>query len=137
MPLIRSESQGGGDVLAHYVDSEKYADRIRKMNKAMREMLPMLNARLPNTVAWGLTSHNSLSLMSVSEYDAGDMHVTIESYHDGYFRMGYHPPSGYLPIPDSYVLFGAVGATEAVDRILIAMAASGGWPDSDDLAEIA
>ena len=136
MPLVRSESQGA-PLLDHYKDSDTYSDWVLEMNAAMRSLIPALDARLPSTAAWGLTSHNSLLLMSVPKHDAGESHVTVEHYQHGYFRLGYRPPSGLLPFPDAYVQFSAKGVEEAVDKILMAMAASNGWPDSTDLPEIA
>ena len=71
--------------------------------------------------------------MSEPEYDAGDNHVIIEHYYDGCFRMSCHPPGGELPIPDSHITFVAFGVAEALDRILLGMTASKGWPNSNDL----
>ncbi len=133
MPIIRSESQGGGNVLEHYVDSEDHSLSVREMSAAMRRLIPALDAKLPNTEVWGLTSHHSLSLMSVAEYDAGETHVAIERFAGDCFHMSYNPPDGRLPVPDSPIGFIAIGVEEAVERILIAMSASGGWPASIDL----
>lgn len=132
MPLVRSESQGG-NILDHYCDNESDSEQIRKWYAAMRDLIPKLDAELPNTDVWVLTSHDSLCLMSVSEYEAGDHHVIIEHYYDGCFRMSYHPPEGELPVSGSHVTFMAIGVPEALARIKIAMAASKGWPDSPDL----
>ena len=75
--------------------------------------------------------------MSVPKYDAGQSHVIVEHFAQGYFTLGYRPPHGFLPLPDAYVKFGAAGTEEAVEKLLIAMAASKGWPDSPDLPTIA
>jgi len=133
MPLIGSESQGGGDTCDVYADDENLDDQLRKWYAAMRELIPKLSERLPDTKAWGLTSHSSLCLMSVPEYDAGDNYVIIEHYYDGCFRMSCHPPEGELPIPDSHITFVVMGVAEALDRILLGMTASRGWPNSKDL----
>ena len=136
VPLIRSESQGA-PLLDHYKDSDTCSEWVVEMNAAMRSLIPALNAKLPSTTVWGLTSHNSLGLMSVPKYDAGESHVNIEHFEFGYFRLGYRPPNGLLPFPDAYVQFSAAGEEEAIEKLLIAMAASGGWLGSPDLPVIA
>ena len=92
VPLIRSESQGA-PLLDHYKDSDTCSEWVVEMNAAMRSLIPALNAKLPSTTVWGLTSHNSLGLMSVPKYDAGESHVNIEHFEFGYFRLGYRPPT--------------------------------------------
>jgi len=132
MPLVRSESQGGGDVDRHYHDSEEYRDDIRESRAAMRELLPALNAALPETMVWGLTSHDRLLLMSTPEYDASEPHVMIQHYCKQ-FHMEYYPPDGDLPIPGAHVGFRGCDVPETVRLIKTAMSASKGWSDSPDL----
>lgn len=135
MPLRRSESQGGGDieaVLRHYRDLKDDEDYIKERNSQMRSLLKRLNDELPATTAWGLTSHDTLWLMSNPQYYGGPRYVGIDSYVTT-FQVTYRPPDGELPIPDSEVVFRVVSIDDASARIRLAMLFTGGWPQSPDL----
>lgn len=134
MPLVRSRSQGNGDLLAtHYIDRESDQRWVAGRNAAMRALIAELDRQLPETLVWGLTSHDTLCLMSVPEYDAGPWHVAIDGKVDGGFEVTYRPPEGELPIPRSEIVFRVKGLGESIRFIKQAMALTGGWPDSPDL----
>ena len=135
MPLMRSDSQGGGSVAEHYRDDPTLSKTVRDFYRGMRELVDALSNEFPSTNVWAITSMDSLGLMSIPEFDEGENHVLIERYYDGCYHMRYFPPKGELPIPESWIAFTAVGLQEAVSFVKIAMRASGGWPDGLDLRD--
>lgn len=136
MPLLRSQSQGGGDieaVLRHYRSRDGDQAYLKKRNSRMRSLLQCLNDELTTTVAWGLTSHDRLWLMSDPQFDGGPRHVGIDPFGDNTFQVTYIPPNGELPIPNSEIVFRVSSIEEASVRIRFAMALTGGWPENADL----
>ncbi len=105
MPLLRSQSQCKGDLTEHYTDQDGDQSWRRDSNARMRALIAMLDSQLPNTTVWGLTSHDTLCLMSVPQYDAGPWYVAISAQVDGGFEVTYRLPEGELPIPNSEILF--------------------------------
>lgn len=133
MPLIRSQSQGNGDLNEHYTERDGDQPWRINSNARMRSLIAALDAELPNTTVWGLTSHDTLCLMSVPEYDAGPWYVAINAKVGGGFEVTYRPPEGELPIPDSEILFRVSDLDTAIERIKIAMSLTRAWRDSPDL----
>ena len=99
----------------------------------MRSLIAALSAELPNTMVWGLTSHDTLCLMSVPEYDAGPWHVAIDAKVGGGFEVTYRPPEGDLPIQNSEIVFRVSDPDHAIERIKQAMSLTLAWRDSPDL----
>ena len=137
VPLLRSESQRSGDIIAvlvHYQDREK-EDRpwVLRRNANMRALLNRLNDDLPLTTAWGLTSHDTLCLMTCPRYDEGPWYIKITGMGDDTYRIGYIPSEGTLPIPGSEVTFDVSGVNKASELIRFAMALSKAWPVNSDL----
>ncbi|XZE36722.1 hypothetical protein SH501x_002306 [Pirellulaceae bacterium SH501] len=133
MPLLRSQSQGGGDVAEHYSDRDGDAAWRKECNARMRSLITALNDALPKTIVWGLTSHDTLCLMSMPAYDAGPWYVAIDSRVGGGFEVTYRPPEGELPIPESEIRFCVSDLGLAIERIKKAMALTMAWADSPDL----
>jgi hypothetical protein len=133
MPLIRSHSPGKGDLIDHYCDRDGDMTWRNESNARMRSLIAALSAELPNTMVWGLTSHDTLCLMSVPEYDAGPWHVAIDAKVGGGFEVTYRPPEGDLPIQNSEIVFRVSDPDHAIERIKQAMSLTLAWRDSPDL----
>jgi hypothetical protein len=133
MPLLRSQSQGKGDLSEHYADQDGDQPWRLDSNARMRTLISMLDAQLPNTTVWGLTSHDTLCLMSVPKYNAGPWYVAISAMVGGGFEVTYRLPEGELPIPDSEILFRVSDVDLATEHIKIAMNLTRAWRDSPDL----
>lgn len=136
MPLIRSKSQGEGDLCEHYVDRDGDQLWVIDSNARMRSLITALDAELPNTLVWGLTSHNTLCLMAVPEYDGGPWYVAINAKVGGGLEVTYRPPEGELPIPDSEIVFRVSELNLAIERIKFAMSLTRAWQDSPDLNDV-
>jgi hypothetical protein len=133
MPLIRSHSQGNGALTDHYCDRDGDMTWRNESNARMRTLIAALSDELPNTMVWGLTSHDTLCLMSVPNYDAGPWHVAIDAMVGGGFEVTYRPPEGDLPIPNSEIVFRVSDPDHAIESIKQAMSLTRAWRDSPDL----
>lgn len=136
MPLLRCVSQGGGNascLCEHYDRSDTDDDSFAAAKTRMQQLIMGLDQRLPNTTVWGLTSHYLLSLRATPKYNDGPWFVWIDPFYLSSFRIAYRLPDGELPIPDSEISFCVKDVDLAVERTMLALRYSRGWPDSPDL----
>ncbi len=133
MPIVRSDSQGGGDVCEHYLPDGNCDECTAISMESMVRLIKAICDATPQTQIWALTSHYSLGLMNVPKYGQGKTLVVIHLSLDNFFRIEYRPRDGLLPAPNPMLHCNVRGIESAVQRVLVYLKASGGWPMSADL----
>ncbi len=136
MPLLRSDSQGGGNaskLCENYRGAAEDTELFTASQFRMRQLIMKLDERLTQTIVWGLTSHYLLCLMAVPTYDMGSWFVTMDPHYLSSFRISYRLPEGELPIPDSEISFRVKDVDLACERTILALRYSRGWGDVPDM----
>lgn len=131
MPLLRSESQGGGPgrlVKQHYEDTPSAPAYVRESLMTMTRFLDLLNSAIGEEKVWLLTSHDVLLLMADPLYDQGPWYVSISAFQNQY-TVTYVMRKTEAPFPDAKVSGTTLSVEEAIRFTLLAMKLSDGWKD--------
>lgn len=119
--------RGGDDLERSY---STYGQTIGNQAEVMLELLALLRAAKSDYVAYGLTSHLKLCLLSEDNYDS-TWWVVVETDVFGYLRVEYLMPPEASPWPGAYVAGRTREPERACEMVLIGMLKSGGWSGQD------
>ena len=120
---MRIQGRGGDDLEKAY---QNYGPTIGNQAEAMLRLLASLRATESDYLAYGLTSHLKLCLLSEDRYDS-DWWVVIEPDAFGYLRVEYLMPPEEAPWPGAYVSGRTDDCPKACEMVLTGMLKSGGW----------
>lgn len=142
MPLIRCSAQKNITLEAFYKEFiPDESDTIEDIGTPMIDVIHLINRLFKDTVIYGLTSHATLLLHNQDEV-LGSWLVSLVGYVSRLekkvmeYYIEYVMPPDIAPWPGALVR-GRVTTLEELEKyLIIAMKASGGWSDCEELKNL-